>query len=368
MEDVIRVMLCDDSSTMRRLVKTVFKRERRLQVVHEAKNGAEAVDNVVATCPDIIVMDVEMPVMDGVEATREIRKRFPSLPIVMFSSLTSRGAEASLDALSAGANDVVVKPAASGHIDQALSTLEKELITKVITLADRSLARQSIRPPAPVPKRAHAQTKLGQVHAIAIGVSTGGPDALAKLLKGVTKVFPVPVLITQHMPPIFTQRLASRLDSQTIHCVSEAVNDELVLPGKILIAPGGFHMIVKKVGPSIRVSLNQDEPEHSCRPAVDPLFRSVAKCYGPNSLGVVLTGMGMDGTYGAGVIKSSGGRVIVQDQLSSVVWGMPKRVIQAGHADATLSLENISNELSQIEQGGCPKTGLKTNSFGTIER
>ena len=368
MKNAIRVMLCDDSSTMRRLVKTVFKRERRLQVVHEAENGAEAVDNVAATSPDIIVMDVEMPVMDGVEATREIRKRFPSLPIVMFSSLTSRGAEASLDALSAGANDVVVKPAASGHINQALSALEQELVTKVVALADQSLSRQAIKTPNPAPENLPVRTKAGLVHAIAIGSSTGGPDALAKLLKGVTQVLPVPVLITQHMPPIFTQRLANRLDSQTIHSVSEAVEDELVTPGKILIAPGGFHMIVKKVGTSIRVGLNQDEPENSCRPAVDPLFRSVAKCYGPNSLGVVLTGMGMDGTCGAGVIKSVGGRVIVQDQRSSVIWGMPGRVFQAGHADATLSLENISKELSQVKQSGVRKTDSATNSFGTIAR
>ena len=361
-------MLCDDSSTMRRLIKTVFKREPRLQIVHEATNGAEAVDNVAATSPDIIVMDVEMPVMDGVEATREIRKRFPALPLVMFSSLTSRGAEASLDALSAGANDVVVKPAASGHIDQALLELEKDLVTKIIALADRSLARQLIKKDASALVTNKSKTKPEQVHAIAIGVSTGGPDALAKLLKGITKVLPVPILITQHMPPIFTQRLASRLDSQTIHSVSEAANDEPVLPGQVLIAPGDYHMTVKKSGKLVRVSLNQDEPENSCRPAVDPLFRSVAKCYGPNSLGIVLTGMGMDGMRGAAVLKSTGGRVIVQDQSSSVVWGMPGRVVQAGDADAILSLVDISNELIQIKQCDAHKTVSNTNPFEAITR
>ena len=368
MENDIRVMLCDDSSTMRRLIKTVFKREPRLQIVHEAKNGNEAVANVATACPDIVVMDVEMPVMDGVEATREIRKRFPALPIIMFSSLTSRGAEASLDALTAGATDVVLKPAASGHIEQALSELERELVTKVIALTDRNAFRQSTKKRVSVSPTSDAKAETKQVHAIAIGVSTGGPDALAKLLTGINKVLPVPVFITQHMPPVFTTRLASRLDRQTIHCVSEAINDEVVQPGKIFIAPGDFHMTTKKSGGTVRIRLNQDEPENSCRPAVDPLFRSVAKCYGENALGVVLTGMGMDGTRGAGVIKSSGGRVIVQDQASSVVWGMPGQVVQAGDADAILSLVKISNELSRIKQPDAGKAGSVTNSLETITR
>ena len=368
MKDDIRVMLCDDSSTMRRLIKTVFKKEPRLQVVHEAKNGAEAIDHVASTCPDIIIMDVEMPVMDGVEATREIRKRFPVLPIIMFSSLTSRGAEASLDALSAGANDVVVKPAAAGHINQALSVLAQQLVAKVIALADRNMARRATIKNAPASVVPGATTKPGTVEVIAIGVSTGGPDALAHLLKAVTTILPVPVLITQHMPPIFTKRLASRLESQTIHSVSEAVNDEPVLPGKVLIAPGDFHMTVRKSGESVRISLNQDELENSCRPAVDPLFRSVAKCYGANSLGVVLTGMGSDGMRGAAVIKSAGGRVIVQDQSSSVVWGMPGQVVQAGDADAILSLDDISKELSQIKRSKTVETGAIAPSLEIVKR
>lgn len=365
MNDEIRVMLCDDSSTMRRLIKTVFKSTPRLRVVHEAKNGAEAVDNVASTCPDIVIMDVEMPVMDGVEATREIRRRFPALPIIMFSSLTSRGAEASLDALSAGANDVVVKPTASGHIDQALALLERELVGKVVALADSGIARKRSKQVTPPPAVTLETTKPGTVHAVAIGVSTGGPDALARLLKAVTRVLPVPILITQHMPPIFTKRLADRLDSQTIHSVSEAVDDALVLPGSVFIAPGNFHMTVRKVDETPRICLNQDEPENSCRPAVDPLFRSIATCYGQNSLGVVLTGMGRDGTRGAGAIKSSGGRVVVQDQNSSVVWGMPERVIQAGDADAILSIENIAVELNQIQQ--C-NVGSNANPFSTAIR
>ena len=350
MNTQIKVMLCDDSSTMRRLIKAALKKEPRLNVVYEAKDGQDAVNNLERACPDIVVMDVEMPVMDGIVATREIRRRKPSLPIVMFSSLTQRGAEATLDAISAGANGFAVKPAASGHIDNALEQLKTDLLPKLLHLVDAKLKTKS-RKTAATKRRTIANESPSKpkhrVDAIAIGVSTGGPDALAKLLLDIPKTLPVPILIAQHMPPVFTELLAKRLSARTGHRVREAVDGEIVTSGRVFLAPGDYHLTVGRRGTSVRVQLNQEPAENSCRPAVDPLFRSVAECFGRHAIGLVLTGMGEDGALGAAEIKSSGGTVIVQDQHSSVIWGMPGKVVSAGCADQILPLNQIAGELAR---------------------
>ncbi len=355
MPEPIRVMLCDDSSTMRRLIKAALKNEPRLSVVYEAEHGQDAVNNVDQTRPDIVVMDIEMPVMDGIVATREIRRRQPKLPIVMFSSLTSRGAEATLDALAAGANDFAVKPAASGHISNAMAQLQSDLLPKLLQLVapnlasstNATVAHQHRSAASPLQQETPQQETLHRVDAIAIGVSTGGPDALAKLLFDIPKTLRVPVLITQHMPPVFTNLLAERLSLRTGHSVNEAVDGEVVTNDRILLAPGDFHLTVSRHGTSVRVKLNQEPEENSCRPAVDPLFRSVAKCYGKNAIGIVLTGMGQDGALGAADIKSTGGSIIVQDEASSVIWGMPGKIVSAGHADRILPLNEIASELAR---------------------
>lgn len=350
MNKQIKVMLCDDSSTMRRLIKAALKKEPRLHVVYEAKDGQDAVNNLDQACPDIVVMDVEMPVMDGIVATQEIRRRQPLLPIVMFSSLTSRGAEATLDAISAGANDFAMKPTASGHINDAMEKLQADLLPKILQLVDLNANTNPSRivktnyNPLEVEKQSQANHRID---AIAIGVSTGGPDALAKLLMDVPKNLPVPILITQHMPPVFTDLLAKRLALRTGHNVSEAIDGEVVTNGRVIIAPGDFHLTVKRRETSVRVKLNQDPTENSCRPAVDPLFRSVAKCFGKHVIGLVLTGMGQDGARGAADIKSNGGTIIVQDEPSSVIWGMPGKVVSAGCADQILPLNEIARELAR---------------------
>ena len=354
MSESIRVMLCDDSSTMRRLIKTALKKEPRLQVIFEAKHGREAVDNLATAKPDVVVMDIEMPVMDGIDATKAIRQRSATLPIVMFSSLTAKGAEATLDALSAGANDFAMKPAAAGHIDIALRKLQSDLIPKLL----QHVASAS-RKPGQTSRSSSSTTAIGQrttspvpasptfapSKIVAIGVSTGGPDALVKLLSGIPKSFPVPILITQHMPPVFTTLLAERLSSQSGHQVVEAKNGELVKPGRVLLAPGDFHMTVRKSGPQMVVHLNQDAKENACRPAVDPLFRSIAECYRKTATAVVLTGMGSDGALGSKAIKSNGGRIVIQDEPTSVVWGMPGKVFSTGLADSVLPLSQIAAEL-----------------------
>lgn len=345
MNEAIKVMLCDDSSTMRRLIKTALNKEPRFEIVYEAKDGQDAVDNIGSCMPDILVMDIEMPVMDGIIATTEIRKRQPRLPIVMFSSLTSRGAEATLDALAAGANDFALKPAASGHINNALEQLETDLVPKILKHA-------APRTVSDIPDKQDAATSKPydfekKIDAVAIGVSTGGPDTLAKLLGQIPVGCSTPILITQHMPPVFTKLLAKRLSRQTGHEVAEASDGELIKPGRILIAPGDFHMTVRKSATKFLTRLGQEDQENSCRPAVDPLFRSVAECYGNNALGVVLTGMGRDGTQGSSAIKSRGGSVFVQDKSSSVVWGMPGKVVEAGLADRIYSLNQIADAISK---------------------
>ena len=382
----IRVMICDDSAVMRRLIATVLKTDPEIKVVAEAKHGQDALDRLYDVRPDVLVMDVEMPVMDGIDTVREIRRRTAKLPIIMFSSLTSRGAEATLDAINAGANDFATKPAGAGHINQAMAHVKADLLPKIRQWAGRAVYPQAspmsgrsgqqtgrklpnVPPPStptPAPSAARrpllAETAItsaassqpsGPVSVIAIGVSTGGPEALSTIVNDLPKDLPVPILIAQHMPPVFTGLLADRLAAQNGHRVREATDGESVTAGDILVAPGDYHMTVVRDKLTVRVKLNQDPPENSCRPAVDPLFRSVAACYGARALGVVLTGMGKDGEQGAVALRQMGGRVVAQDEATSVVWGMPGAIARSGLADRILPLQSIANEMMRNAQPTC---------------
>jgi two-component system chemotaxis response regulator CheB len=368
----IRVMLCDDSSVIRRLVKDALTTDPQIEVVYEAVNGQDAVDNVGSVRPDVVILDVEMPIMDGIDAARTLRRRCRALPIIMFSSLTGQGAEATMDALAAGANDFVIKPAGSNNFQAAKEQVQKELIGKIRTLvgnpaaskekpgaptpacATQSGSRRPTQPTqgiSPPPARNVQRTGNSNVSIIAIGASTGGPDALGKLITKIPKPFGVPILITQHMPPVFTGLLAERLSQQSGHCVREAKHGEVVKAGEILIAPGDFHLTVCREKHSIITQLDRNEPENSCRPSVDPLFRSVAKAFGAEALAVVLTGMGIDGGKGSQVIKQKGGRVFAQDKATSIVWGMPGYVAENGLADRVLPLDQIATELIRAVEG-----------------
>ena len=363
MTSATRVMLCDDSAVMRRLIKTALSGEASLEVVAEAANGAEVLKALADARPDVLIMDVEMPVMDGIDCVREIRKRGDSLPIIMFSALTTRGAEATFDAIEAGANDFAAKPASTGHITKAMSYVRECLVGKIHQWSGRTGAatggnlvpvqeRVAGSPPSQAWPPAAGAEPLDQpmenIAAVAVGVSTGGPQALAKLIEGLPVSFSVPLVIVQHMPPVFTKLLAQRLGSLKGHQVREAGNGEELRAGEILIAPGDHHLLVVKDGQVVRTALSKEPPENFCRPAVDPLFRSMAECYGNRCIGVVLTGMGKDGANGARALRNKGARVYVQDEASSVVWGMPGNIAECGLADRVLPVEQIASELNRL--------------------
>lgn len=340
----IRVLIVDDLSVARLLLQEVFAEVAEIQVVGTACNGNEAVAMVDKLKPNVVVMDLIMPELDGIEATKIVRRRHPDLPIVMFSALTDTGTEATLDALAAGANDYCQKPSQAGHIRHALQQVKQELIPKVLKSGKENLKRASQRPvvksPVAIATRPGKAAKTPEV--LAVGSSTGGPNALAVFLQGFPADFPLPIVIVQHMPARFTPLLAQRLTASTPFEVIHGDQSVILSPGRVVLAPGDFHMQVVRRGTSIVTQLNQAPPVNSCRPAVDVLFESVAAVYRDSTLAVILTGMGTDGMHGAGHVQKMGGHVIVQDQATSVVWGMPGSVATAGHANAILPLSDIA--------------------------
>jgi two-component system chemotaxis response regulator CheB len=344
----IRVLVVDDSVVIRKLVPLALEIDAALEVVGTAAHGRIALAKIPQLNPDVVTLDIEMPEMDGLETLRAIRQRHPDLYVIMFSSLTERNAAATLEALSLGANDYVLKPAGEASMETALAALRGELVPKItqhfrrapILSADVETLRSNQRhyPAAP------AEPRLpGSI--LAIGVSTGGPTALSTIIPMFPADFPAPVLIVQHMPPVFTRLLAERLQKLTSLCVEEGTEGSVVEPGKVLIAPGGYHMYVRREGGHARIVLDQAAPRNSCRPSVDALFESVAAAYGSQATGVVLTGMGNDGLRGAELLKSAGARVIAQDEATSVIWGMPGLVVRAGFADAVVPLTEVIQEV-----------------------
>jgi len=347
----IRILVVDDSVVIRKVLGEALAADPEIEVAATAADGNIALAKIPQIHPDLVTLDVEMPGRSGIETLAEIRKLYPKLPVIMFSTLTERGASVTLDALSLGASDYVTKPSNTGSVEQTRAKIRAELIPKI-----KGLCR---RMPPPAPPQAKPRTSArpvvvprfastSRIELLAIGTSTGGPNALAVVLPRLPKDLPVPVVIVQHMPPLFTRFLADRLDKQCAIRIREGSPGELLKPGVAWIAPGDFHMtIAKGDSKEYRLRMNQDPPENSCRPAVDVLFRSVARSFGPNVLGVVLTGMGSDGVRGSEDIKAAGGQVLVQDEATSVVWGMPGQVAAAGLADAILPLEEVAVEIDR---------------------
>jgi two-component system chemotaxis response regulator CheB len=345
----IRVLVVDDAVVMRKLISEALSRDPGIEIAGIAANGHIALQKLTQVNPDAVTLDVEMPEMDGIATLRELRKTHPKLPVIMFSTLTSRGAASTLDALSAGATDYVAKPANVGSVTECIERLQNELVTKIkvhchhVDASAWSAARQGAPgPPAAVSGR---RTGFTAPEVVCVGTSTGGPNALVQVFKQIPADFPLPVLIVQHMPPVFTAMLAERLTALGGLKFHEGAEGQPVETGHAYIAPGGKHMEVRQAGLQRRLHVQEDPPENSCRPAVDVLFRSTVLAYGAKVLGVVMTGMGQDGFRGCEWIRERGGQVVVQDEASSVVWGMPGFVAQAGLADKIVPLDQIAGEI-----------------------
>jgi len=339
----------DDAVVMRRLLTEALKRDPRIEVVGTAPNGRIALQKIPQVNPDLVTLDMEMPDMDGLTTLRELRRTYPKLPVIMFSALTQRGAVSTLDALAAGADDYVTKPVESTDLAACIAQLEAELLPKIHAHC-RALTRAALAAPtAPtanartLPPFAGARTSF---ELVCIGTSTGGPNALAELFQRLTSPLPVPVAIVQHMPPMFTKLLADRLNNigGPLRC-HEATDGEPMLPGHAYLAPGGRHLALRRnLDGTFVTRLTDTPPENSCRPAVDVLFRSAAES-GAHTLAVVMTGMGSDGLHGARLIAARGGRILVQDEATSVVWGMPGAVAHAGLANSVHPLSTLAAEI-----------------------
>ena len=351
----IRVLVVDDSVVVRRLVSDMLATDPEVEVVGTASNGRLALARLDQLNPDVVTMDVEMPEMDGLSTLRELRKTRPRLPVIMFSTLTERGAAATLDALALGANDYVTKPSGMSSTESAGRWLLDQLLPRVKALGSRDAAKPA-RAAAAVPRpsaTASVRPAAGSQHvtAVTIGVSTGGPQALAKIMPDLPADFSVPILIVQHMPPLFTRLLADRLRNASRIRVCEAQPGMVVEPGVAYIAPGDWHMEVSRDRGTVSLTTHQGPLENSCRPAADVLFRSVVETYGAGTLGVVLTGMGQDGLRGCERIIEAGGRVIAQDRETSVVWGMPGFVANANLAEKIVPLGEMAAEITRRVRG-----------------
>jgi two-component system chemotaxis response regulator CheB len=348
----IRVLVVDDAVVVRKLITETLRRDPELDIVGIAANGKIALQKIPQVNPDILTLDIEMPEMDGLATLRELRKVYPKLPVIMFSTLTQKGAVATLEALSLGASDYVTKPANVGSVTEAMEQLEKELIPRIKVLCRHLI----VAPPAPenvkpagarVAVSAPLPPRPGPIEIVCLGTSTGGPNALTEVFAHLPADLPVPIVIVQHMPPLFTAMLAERLTAHSRIPCHEGAEGQVIERGHAYIAPGGKHMEVQRPGIRTQLHLHEGPPENSCRPAVDVLFRSVAAAYGSSVLGVIMTGMGQDGLRGCEIIRENRGHIVVQDEATSIVWSMPGSVAKAGYADRTLPLNQIAGEIAR---------------------
>lgn len=348
----IRVLVVDDSAFMRKVISDILSTDSGILVVGTARNGQDAIKKVEEYEPDVVTMDIEMPVMDGIEALRILMEKHP-LPIVMISSLTQEGTEATIRALEWGAVDFIAKP--SGPISLDIHKVKEKVITRVKAAAKAKPKWAAKSLPINRPNHLLSQSKapihpssLNRIpHLITIGVSTGGPNALKSVLEVLPRDFPAAIFIVQHMPAKFTKSLSERLDSLSAITVVEAENGMHVKAGYAYIAPGNFHMeVAPSPGGNWRILLNQREPVAGHRPSVDVLFESVSKLKHPSKFVVILTGMGHDGTKGLDMMKKTGCvEAIAEDESSCVIYGMPKSAILSGNVDRILPVHEIGTYL-----------------------
>jgi two-component system chemotaxis response regulator CheB len=377
----LRVLAADDSNVMRSVLKTLFELHAssgdtslpRMELCGLVRDGEEALEAVRRLTPDVLLLDLEMPRMNGLEVLQKLRIVAPTLPVIMCSAHTEKGARATLDALTHGAKDYVMKPGQQKDFAAAMDSLMEQLLPKIAALAGWGLVRLEPREltqaekrnasndraesPFKTPRAAGANESWRPVEVVVIGVSTGGPSALELMLPMLPRDFAVPVLIVQHMPVLFTSALAERLDKICAMKVRQATDGAALRKGEVWLAPGDAHMEVvpgiRRMGePNPIVKLHQGPPLNSCKPSVDYLFRAAAAMYGTGTLALVMTGMGSDGLEGARRVRDSGGIVLAQDEATSAVWGMPGRVAREGVASAVIGLPALAGALIQRVQEG----------------
>ena len=345
---MIRVLIVDDSATARTVISEALSKDPEIEIVGTAPDAYVARDKIVQLKPDVICLDVEMPRMDGISFLKKLMKHFP-IPVLMVSSLTQKGAQVTLDALEAGAIDYVAKP--HSYIYDGIVDIEKELITKVKMVASSNLSarikqkearKEGVTAVKPIYSLAETTNKI-----IAIGASTGGTVALTDLLKTFPKNMPGTVIV-QHMPVGFTKSFADRLNEICDVDVKEAEDGDIISKGRVLIAPGDVHMVIRREGGNYKVKIGTGEKVSGHRPSVDVLFNSVAKQAGTNAIGVILTGMGSDGAKGMLAMKNSGAINIAQDERSSVVWGMPRVAVEIGATNYIEPIDKITSKLVQL--------------------
>jgi two-component system chemotaxis response regulator CheB len=360
-QESLHVLVVDDTVTYRKIVSDVLESIPDVEVVGTAANGKIALQKIEQSPPDLLLLDVEMPEMDGLEVLRRLRAAKSEVGAIMLSSLTAKGAQITLAALELGAFDFALKPSGASFMDNA-AILRRDLAPRLAAFARTHAVRRALHgqstpkrvvPPAQTrpavyPAATSSSKAFAHAEVVALGISTGGPKALTEMLPRIGGDFPVPILIVQHMPPVFTKSLADDLNARCKVRVYEAVDGKQVLPGVALIAPGGKQMRVYRDADRVHIKLTDDPPENSCRPSVDYLFRSVVTVYGGHTVGVIMTGMGNDGSAGCAQIKRSGGAIIAQDEASCVVFGMPREPIEQGIADVVAPLDNIASEITRL--------------------
>lgn len=344
----IKILIVDDSRVFRNLVEKSLAAQTDMKVIGSVRNGIKALEFIHTSRPDIVTLDVEMPDMDGLEtlkAIEAVNRETASLPPIgalMLSAHTDKGADATIKALEAGAFDFITKPVSTGA-EESMDLLKNQLIAKIRLFTTRSSS--VVLPVAKVQSLLRNRT---EIQAIMIGISTGGPQALIKLLPKLCQKTDLPIFIAQHMPATFTQSLAKSLDNVCRFSVAEAQNDTKVINRCVYLAPGGRHLLLRRKGNEVYTVINDHPPENRCRPSVDILFRSAATIYKGNVIAMILTGMGEDGVKGMSTLKRAGAYTIAQDEASSVVWGMPGSAIASGNVDEVLALEAIPKALEKL--------------------
>ncbi len=343
-----RVLVVDDASVVRGMLSKLINAEPDMEVAGTARDGQVGLDQADLIKPDIIVLDIDMPVLGGIEALKILRERQPATPVIMFSSMSTAGATITLEALGAGAADYSAKPTSAGSSAKAAEQVRQDLIPKIRALSPKTTDQRTDRPvPGPAPRRqTNPANRLFQpIDAILIGSSTGGPAALEDVLPGLGQDLRVPILMVQHMPQTFTAVLANRLAKLCPYPVHEARHGMAVQAGNCYLATGGQHMRVVRQDGGVRLALDEGPKIKSCRPAVDALFDSAAEIYGQRLVAAILTGMGDDGLDSCARLAANDVEIIAQDEATSVVWGMPGAVVKAGLADSCLPLADISKAL-----------------------